>query len=81
MVNTWVTASRIIPPVCGIAASGQPVGEPMKHGPSVDPAQLSGDMASVWNIARSKFAAHFSPNSQRVVTARGDGTAQVWDAN
>jgi WD40 repeat protein len=62
------------------AASGKPVGEPMKHGLSVNPAQLSGDMATVWNIARSKFAAQFSPNSQRVVTASWDGTAQMWDA-
>src|SRR6266576_1289439 len=75
-----VTASRDNTARVWNAASGKPVGEPMKHGPSVDPAQLSGDMASVWNIARSKFAAHFSPNSQRVVTASWDGTAQVWDA-
>src|SRR6266576_2259605 len=64
-----VTASRDNTARVWNAASDKPVGEPMKHGPSVDPAQLSGDMASVWNIARSKFAAHFSPNSQMVVTA------------
>ena len=75
-----VTASRDNTARVWNAASGKPVGEPMKHGPSVNPAQLSEDMASVWNIARSKFAAQFSPNSQRVVTASWDGTAQVWDA-
>ena len=61
------------------AASGKPVGEPMKSGPPLNSAQFSGDNTLLWNIV-GKYSAQFSPDSQRVVTASVN-MAQVWDAS
>src|SRR6266567_1650243 len=75
-----VTASRDNTARVWDVASGKSVGDPIKHGPPVNSAQLSGDMASVWNMASSKYSAQFRMDSRRVVTASVDGTARVWDA-
>jgi dipeptidyl aminopeptidase/acylaminoacyl peptidase len=56
------------------AASGKPIGEPMKHEGSVQSAQFSPDGQ------RFVISAQFSPDGQRVVTASEDKTARLWDA-
>ena len=75
-----VTASADMTARLWDAASGKPVGEPMKHGTPVNSAQLSGDMELLWNVVSDKYSAHFSMDSQRVVTASLSNMARMWDA-
>jgi WD40 repeat protein len=54
------------------AASGQPLGQPLRHGPVARSAAEA--------LAERPLTAQFSPDGRRVVTASFDGTARLWDA-